>query len=189
MDTSLCAGGTARMTWTGTGSGKPGTGTSTFVVCRITSVLYTWSICSASAPWPPGTIYGWSMIISPRYGPMNPPIRPHPPSPAHLRPSKMQDPNSLSNLDQDLPNFAQHDIPIHSLPAEWLWCETWYVEFVSPTRSHTLPHSHASIDRLDPSGAVPKRDHRPRPSTCATTRKRRSPSSRVPAGSWQSGRT
>jgi UDP-glucose:glycoprotein glucosyltransferase len=40
----------------------------------------------------------------------------------------MQDPNSLSNLDQDLPNFAQHDIPIHSLPAEWLWCETWYVE-------------------------------------------------------------
>ncbi len=47
---------------------------------------------------------------------------------SHALPSKMQDPNSLSNLDQDLPNFAQHDIPIHSLPAEWLWCETWYVE-------------------------------------------------------------
>lgn len=45
----------------------------------------------------------------------------------------LQDPNSLSNLDQDLPNFAQHDIPIHSLPAEWLWCETWYVpEIGSP---------------------------------------------------------
>jgi UDP-glucose:glycoprotein glucosyltransferase len=36
-----------------------------------------------------------------------------------------KDPNSLSNLDQDLPNFAQHDIPIKSLPQEWLWCETW----------------------------------------------------------------
>lgn len=35
------------------------------------------------------------------------------------------DPNSLSNLDQDLPNNMQHNIPIHSLPQEWLWCETW----------------------------------------------------------------
>ncbi|WBW72150.1 UDP-glucose-glycoprotein glucosyltransferase Gpt1 [Schizosaccharomyces osmophilus] len=35
------------------------------------------------------------------------------------------DPNSLSNLDQDLPNNLQHLIPIHSLPQEWLWCETW----------------------------------------------------------------
>jgi UDP-glucose:glycoprotein glucosyltransferase len=35
------------------------------------------------------------------------------------------DPNSLSNLDQDLPNFAQHQVPIFSLPEEWLWCETW----------------------------------------------------------------
>nr|AIG55512.1 secreted protein [Thraustotheca clavata] len=35
------------------------------------------------------------------------------------------DPNSLSNLDQDLPNYAQHQIPIHSLPQEWLWCESW----------------------------------------------------------------
>jgi UDP-glucose:glycoprotein glucosyltransferase len=35
------------------------------------------------------------------------------------------DPNSLSNLDQDLPNNMQHHIPIHSLPQEWLWCETW----------------------------------------------------------------
>jgi len=35
------------------------------------------------------------------------------------------DPNSLSNLDQDLPNNMQHVIPIHSLPQEWLWCETW----------------------------------------------------------------
>lgn len=35
------------------------------------------------------------------------------------------DPNSLSNLDQDLPNHLQHHIPIHSLPQEWLWCETW----------------------------------------------------------------
>lgn len=36
-----------------------------------------------------------------------------------------QDPNSLSNLDQDLPNHMQFTIPIHSLPQEWLWCETW----------------------------------------------------------------
>ncbi|PHH84038.1 hypothetical protein CDD83_2596 [Cordyceps sp. RAO-2017] len=35
------------------------------------------------------------------------------------------DPGSLSNLDQDLPNHMQFDIPIHSLPQEWLWCETW----------------------------------------------------------------
>ena len=36
-----------------------------------------------------------------------------------------QDPNSLSNLDQDLPNNMQMVLPIHSLPQEWLWCETW----------------------------------------------------------------
>lgn len=35
------------------------------------------------------------------------------------------DPNSLSNLDQDLPNNMQKWIKIHSLPQEWLWCETW----------------------------------------------------------------
>ncbi|KAL8951109.1 MAG: hypothetical protein Q9222_002881, partial [Ikaeria aurantiellina] len=35
------------------------------------------------------------------------------------------DPASLSNLDQDLPNHMQHVLPIHSLPQEWLWCETW----------------------------------------------------------------
>lgn len=35
------------------------------------------------------------------------------------------DPNSLSNLDQDLPNNLQRNIPIHSLSQEWLWCETW----------------------------------------------------------------
>ena len=35
------------------------------------------------------------------------------------------DPNSLANLDQDLPNYAQHQLGIHSLPKEWLWCEAW----------------------------------------------------------------
>ncbi|KAJ3174341.1 hypothetical protein HDU88_000309 [Geranomyces variabilis] len=37
------------------------------------------------------------------------------------------DPNSLANLDQDLPNNMNtpHQIPIFSLPQEWLWCETW----------------------------------------------------------------
>merc|ERR1712012_448095 len=36
-----------------------------------------------------------------------------------------QDPNSLSNLDQDLPNNMIHQVPIKSLPQEWLWRETW----------------------------------------------------------------
>lgn len=35
------------------------------------------------------------------------------------------DPASLSNLDQDLPNNMQFNLPIKSLPQEWLWCETW----------------------------------------------------------------
>ncbi|XP_063224607.1 UDP-glucose:glycoprotein glucosyltransferase isoform X2 [Bacillus rossius redtenbacheri] len=36
-----------------------------------------------------------------------------------------QDPNSLSNLDQDLPNNMIHQVALKSLPQEWLWCETW----------------------------------------------------------------
>lgn len=36
-----------------------------------------------------------------------------------------RDPGSLSNLDQDLPNYAQHMVPIYSLPLKWLWCESW----------------------------------------------------------------
>ena len=36
-----------------------------------------------------------------------------------------RDPNSLANLDQDLPNYAQQQVPIFSLPQEWLWCATW----------------------------------------------------------------
>ncbi|KAJ2723390.1 killer toxin resistant protein [Coemansia sp. Benny D115] len=36
-----------------------------------------------------------------------------------------RDPSSLANLDQDLPNNMQHQVPIFSLPQEWLWCETW----------------------------------------------------------------
>lgn len=35
------------------------------------------------------------------------------------------DPNSLSNLDQDLPNNMQEVLPIYSLDQTWLWCETW----------------------------------------------------------------
>ena len=26
---------------------------------------------------------------------------------------------------QDLPNYAQHTVPIFSLPQEWIWCESW----------------------------------------------------------------
>lgn len=36
-----------------------------------------------------------------------------------------EDPASLANLDQDLPNNLQHLVPIFSLPQNWLWCETW----------------------------------------------------------------
>ena len=35
------------------------------------------------------------------------------------------DPNSLANLDQDLPNNLQGSLPIHTLDKTWLWCETW----------------------------------------------------------------
>ncbi|KAJ3727354.1 UDP-glucose:glycoprotein glucosyltransferase-domain-containing protein [Lentinula guzmanii] len=31
------------------------------------------------------------------------------------------DPNSLANLDQDLPNNLQREVPIHSLHEDWLW--------------------------------------------------------------------
>jgi len=31
------------------------------------------------------------------------------------------DPNSLANLDQDLPNNLQREVPIYSLPEDWLW--------------------------------------------------------------------
>merc|ERR1712166_1149419 len=34
-------------------------------------------------------------------------------------------PDSLANLDQDLPNYAQNTVPIFSLPQDWLWCESW----------------------------------------------------------------
>jgi len=39
--------------------------------------------------------------------------------------SLTEDPHSLANLDQDLPNYVQRDLPIFSLPPEWLWCESW----------------------------------------------------------------
>ncbi|WFD44374.1 killer toxin resistant protein [Malassezia psittaci] len=35
------------------------------------------------------------------------------------------DPNSLANLDQDLPNHLQQALPIFTLDKTWLWCETW----------------------------------------------------------------
>ncbi|CAK9782754.1 hypothetical protein CC85DRAFT_260485 [Cutaneotrichosporon oleaginosum] len=35
------------------------------------------------------------------------------------------DPNSLANLDQDLPNAMQRQLPIYTLDRDWLWCQTW----------------------------------------------------------------
>ncbi|XP_022726085.1 UDP-glucose:glycoprotein glucosyltransferase-like isoform X2 [Durio zibethinus] len=48
-----------------------------------------------------------------------------------------KDPNSLANLDQDLPNYAQHTVPIFSLPQEWLWCESWCGNATKP-RAKTI---------------------------------------------------
>ncbi|XP_028655382.2 UDP-glucose:glycoprotein glucosyltransferase 2 [Erpetoichthys calabaricus] len=48
-----------------------------------------------------------------------------------------QDPNSLSNLDQDLPNNMIHQVAIKSLPQEWLWCETW-CDDQSKTKAKTI---------------------------------------------------
>ncbi|KEG13947.1 UDP-glucose:glycoprotein glucosyltransferase [Trypanosoma grayi] len=48
-----------------------------------------------------------------------------------------RDPNSLANLDQDLPNYMQEQVPIFSLPEEWLWCETWCGE-ESKARAKTI---------------------------------------------------
>ncbi|CAG8465787.1 2505_t:CDS:10 [Scutellospora calospora] len=41
------------------------------------------------------------------------------------------DPNSLSNLDQDLPNNIQQIVPIFSLPQEWLWAKRQIPEWES----------------------------------------------------------
>jgi len=72
------------------------------------------------------------------------------------------DPESLSNLDQDLPNYASVPlaeqsgtmnaaeplVPLESLPSEWLWCETWCSE-QSKARAKTIdlcnnPSTHES---------------------------------------------
>lgn len=36
-----------------------------------------------------------------------------------------RNPSSLNQLDQDLPNMMQDQLPITELPANWLWCESW----------------------------------------------------------------
>jgi UDP-glucose:glycoprotein glucosyltransferase len=62
------------------------------------------------------------------------------------------DPNSLANLDQDLPNVLQGRLTIFSLPERWLWCETWCTD-----ASFT---SALSIDLCNnPQNKVPKLDN------------------------------
>lgn len=59
--------------------------------------------------------------------------------------------NSYSSK-QDLPNNMIHQVPIKSLPQEWLWCETW-CDDSSKKRAKTidlvsavwLPHSHVTL--------------------------------------------
>merc|ERR1711862_368332 len=55
--------------------------------------------------------------------------------------SLSQDPNSLANLDQDLPNFTQNNIPIYSLDKSWLWCETWCSDEDKETKNISVPES------------------------------------------------
>ena len=57
-----------------------------------------------------------------------------------------KEPNSLSNLDQDLPNYVQHQLPIFSLPTEWLWCASWCsdeskenAKTIEPDENYILP--------------------------------------------------
>lgn len=62
------------------------------------------------------------------------------------------DPNSLSNLDQDLPQVLMDHIPIHTLDQEWLWCETWCsTEWLHKAKTIDLcsnPKTHeAKLDR------------------------------------------
>ena len=57
-----------------------------------------------------------------------------------------QDPNSLANLDQDLPNNI-HQVPIKSLPQEWLWCETWCSEASKPA-AKTIDLAKCAIQRV-----------------------------------------
>ncbi|EGV94432.1 UDP-glucose:glycoprotein glucosyltransferase 2, partial [Cricetulus griseus] len=65
-----------------------------------------------------------------------------------------QDPNSLSNLDQDLPNNMIYQVAIKSLPQDWLWCETW-CDDESKQRAKTIDLSTVEEEnkcaaRLDP---------------------------------------
>ena len=51
------------------------------------------------------------------------------------------DPNSLANLDQDLPNSMQDQIPIFTLEQDWLWCQTWCDdESLATAKTSTPPH-------------------------------------------------
>jgi UDP-glucose:glycoprotein glucosyltransferase len=90
--------------------------------------------------------------------------------------SLAKDPNSLANLDQvpppsssssslsltllnplqDLPNYAQHVVPIHSLPQEWLWCETWCSEKSKKKVPPLLPPSPSHAPLLSSSSPQAK---------------------------------
>ena len=85
---------------------------------------------------------------------------------------------------QDLPNYAQHVVPIHSLPEEWLWCGA---------RRRGAPKAVSSVSSRRPEctgarrGAATPPSRAPRPSTSATTRSPRSPSSSKRGASAASG--
>ncbi|KAH9634134.1 hypothetical protein HF086_001336 [Spodoptera exigua] len=67
-----------------------------------------------------------------------------------------QDPNSLSNLDQDLPNNMIHQVAIKSLPQEWLWCETW-CDNDSKAYAKTIDLEIESTDHQEPAVEKPSK--------------------------------
>lgn len=59
------------------------------------------------------------------------------------------DPNSLANLDQDLPNSMQDQIPIFTLDKDWLWCQTWCSdESLATAKTSKLAHPQEGVSLI-----------------------------------------
>ena len=56
---------------------------------------------------------------------------------------------SLWACCQDLPNYAQHAVPIFSLPEEWLWCESWCSDS-SKSKAKTIDLCNNPLHKVSP---------------------------------------
>lgn len=61
--------------------------------------------------------------------------------------------DNLQLLDQDLLNYSQLTVPIHSLSPKWLWCEAWCDKKLQD-KSYIIdlcgdPHLHIDENKLD----------------------------------------